>query len=360
MRRLRGGDVDAVGERSDDETAGVAEVLERVLEGRVADVVPNVLGRGVAALLEVSLELAHPLEAIGGVELVFDEVDDNVARVRLHRDEVHRLATHVLLEAGVLHEHDQVEHHLLLDLVVLLHRLTVAGLHLLEGRLHVARPRPLGDDDAQLANMVVQPVGAQEVARLHEPREARALDTSLLVLLDASLRLCEHLVAHLVDHGLHVDLDLARECERAGELALEHLGLVGLEAHDLILGLALELDRLDTLQDVVDMLDHDPRPVAVGQDVEQIVGREEVCAARFRSTDLGVSQQARQGRKEGWDEPGVGGSRPADVQKRGNWRRFPSRKSARSFSHSSSSPPRLSRTFCWLGSCTAFTAFLIL
>ena len=148
VRRLRGGDVDAVGERRDHEAARVAEVLERVLEGRVADVGPDVVLRRVAALLEARLELADPLEAVLRVELVLDHRDDDVARVRLHRDQVHRLAAVVLLEAAVLHEHDQVVHHLDLVLVVVLHRLALAEAHLVEGDLDVARPRPLRHHDA--------------------------------------------------------------------------------------------------------------------------------------------------------------------------------------------------------------------
>ena len=74
--RLRGGDVDAVGERRDHEAAGAAEVLERVAEERVADVEHAVVllarrarasGR-VARLLPARLELAEPLEVVLAVD----------------------------------------------------------------------------------------------------------------------------------------------------------------------------------------------------------------------------------------------------------------------------------------------------
>jgi hypothetical protein len=68
VARLRRGDVEPVGERRDDEAARVAEVLERVAEGGVADVGPDVVLRVAAALLPPRLELADPLEAVLVVE----------------------------------------------------------------------------------------------------------------------------------------------------------------------------------------------------------------------------------------------------------------------------------------------------
>ena len=63
---LRGGDVDAVGERRDDEAGGVAKVFEGVAEGRIAYVDPHVLLRVDPSLLQSGLELAYPREALLG------------------------------------------------------------------------------------------------------------------------------------------------------------------------------------------------------------------------------------------------------------------------------------------------------
>ena len=63
---LRGGDVDAVGERRDDEARCVAQVLERVAEGCIAYVDPHVLLRIVPSLLQSGLELADPRETLLG------------------------------------------------------------------------------------------------------------------------------------------------------------------------------------------------------------------------------------------------------------------------------------------------------
>ena len=59
VRRLRGGDVDAVGERRDHEAARAAEVLERVAEERVADVQDRVVLLALVERLRVTWRGAH-------------------------------------------------------------------------------------------------------------------------------------------------------------------------------------------------------------------------------------------------------------------------------------------------------------
>tara|TARA_B100000780_G_scaffold121442_1_gene85094 strand:+ start:111 stop:362 length:252 start_codon:yes stop_codon:yes gene_type:complete len=66
---LRGGDVDAVGERRDDEARGVAEVLEGVAEGGVAYVDPHLVRGRLTLRRRLRLRLGLGLGVRVGVRL---------------------------------------------------------------------------------------------------------------------------------------------------------------------------------------------------------------------------------------------------------------------------------------------------
>ena len=261
MARLGRGDVDAVGERRDHEAAGVAQILERVAEGRVADVDPHVLLLVAVALVVPRLELAEPLEAVLRLEAVGDQPQVDVARMGLERNQVHHLPPLQLVELA-LHQGDQVGQ--VLDLLgrVLLERVRLALPHPIEGVLGLLRPEELRAHDAELRDVVEEPL----------------LPLALLVVVDRHRRLLEELVAHADDQVAEVHLHLPLERERAALGELHLLALVRDDRIDRRRAGARQFELLDALEHRVDVLRDDGGAVAVREDVEEHRGGDEVEA----------------------------------------------------------------------------------
>ena len=320
MRRLRGGDVDAISEWRDHEAARASEVLERVAEERVADVQDGVkrlalverrvLTAVAHVLLPARLELAEPLEVVDAVDAHVDELDVDVARVGLEGDHVHRGAAVELLELALHHGDHAGEHHEL-ERVVRLERVRVGALHqMCERRISAQRPLLLRRHERELRDVVVA-----------DPRRAVvAVLAGGVVVVDGSAELSAHLAAHLIDELVEVVLHLAVEREDALVVHLAHLALVGGERDDgaLRARCPLELHARDALTDGVDVLHHDPRPIAVGQDVEEHDLRGEVearedGALRVKEVGEGLLAQLEVGRDalESLQQPVLGAAHDA-------------------------------------------------
>ena len=206
--RLRGGDVDAIGERRDHQAATVAEVLVAVRERGVADTDHAVVDVGVP----VRAKLRHPLETRFVGFAVFDDADDHVARVRVDGDHVHDLLARGLVQVAA-RAGDEIRDLRDLLLAVLLHRAGVARRDRVERRLDFLAPVNLVHHQAELRG----PVEAPLVPRL-----------GVAVRLHGVEAVEFQLAAHLVDDQVHVLLHLARQ----GHLGLERDRLLADARHD--------------------------------------------------------------------------------------------------------------------------------
>mmetsp|Transcript_20734 Transcript_20734/g.31850 ORF Transcript_20734/g.31850 Transcript_20734/m.31850 type:complete len:616 (-) Transcript_20734:4614-6461(-) len=260
VKGLSEGDVTSIGERGDDETAAVADVLVVVVGHPIADArdTNSLLVLGVFEL-HVELELGLPDEHLLVLDLLDDEVLDHITLVHINGDNGDDLHTEVVVQRGS-HSLDQV-----LDTVddhsqVVLHGRVTTSLELVEGAGGLLSPENLGGEESNLGAVIFEPL------------------VTLLVdipVVSGGLGGLQHVTKSGLHHALKI-AEVVLDGAVALEVLVERNVFVFLGPHSLGLlgrtGLSWALDEVEALHAIeaiaeilVDLLG----VVTVGEDVKQ-------------------------------------------------------------------------------------------